>query len=292
MNGNKVDNMEYVNCNLCGRDDTELLFTKKSVIDNRVYRIVKCKSCGLVYINPRLNELSLHELYQQYFEGDGYNFGYENYLESKGVVLKEIKLNLKDINMKKIEKNLKGRKLLEIGCATGVFLEFMRERCWVCYGIELSEFASKFARENLGLNVFTGTLFEANLPKNHFDMVAMWYLIEHLRNPKETLQEIKRVLSKNGVFVITTPRMGGGVNFMRLYGKNWRLFKVPEHLYYFSEKIISKMLYQTGFNVQKIVTFGSGMSTGRANPTIKKVGDFVAKKFNIGDTMLLYCTQK
>ena len=52
------------------------------------------------------------------------------------------------------------------------------------------------------------------------------------------------------------------------------------------------MLNQTGFNVQKIVTFGSGMSTGRANPTIKKVGDFVAKKFNIGDTMLLYCTQK
>ena len=67
---------------------------------------------------------------------------------------------------------------------------------------------------------------------------------------------------------------------------------MPEHLYYFSKTTIRRILNDTGFEVKKIVTFGSGLSTGRVNMKVKRIADKTVKKFNIGDTMLVYARKR
>jgi 2-polyprenyl-3-methyl-5-hydroxy-6-metoxy-1,4-benzoquinol methylase len=288
-----MEELEWVKCNLCHSDNAKKLFSKSSVFQNKdCFDIVKCRNCGLVFVNPRPSEETLAKLYlEDYFTKGGFEGGYPDYLKLKDVVLREVNLNFRDINFNHVEESLNGRKCLEIGCAAGFFLEFMHGRGWEVWGVDISESMSQIARQRTGLNIITGTIFDAKFPSAEFNLVTMWYLIEHLHDPKGVLLEVNRVLKDSGVLLLTSPRVGG-VNAMQLFGKNWRLYRVPEHLYYFSRTTIRRILNETGFEVKKIVTFGSGLTTGKANMRIKRIADKIVKKFNVGDTMLVYARKR
>jgi len=64
---------ERVNCNLCGRDDTELLLNirggRSLSLEKASFNIVRCKNCGLVYVNPRLSGSELTRLYKDMLSG-------------------------------------------------------------------------------------------------------------------------------------------------------------------------------------------------------------------------------
>jgi 2-polyprenyl-3-methyl-5-hydroxy-6-metoxy-1,4-benzoquinol methylase len=289
-----MEGLEWVKCNLCGRDNAKYLFRKRSFFQDKSYfDVVKCRNCGLIFVNPRPTEKALSNLYSKaYFvEADGLQGGYQDYLKDRDIILNEVNLNFRDISFKQIEESLGGRKCLEVGCAARFFLEFMHERGWEVCGMDISEYVSQMARQRTGLNIITGTIFDANLPSTDFDLVTMWYLIEHVHDPKGVLLEVNRVLRDQGALILTCPRVGG-MNAMQLFGKNWRLYRVPEHLYYFSRTTIRRILNETGFEVRNIVTFGSGLSTGRSNMKIKRMADKMVKRFNIGDTMLVYARKR
>jgi len=175
--------LEYVKCNLCGLDNTKLLFTKYS------FNIVRCRRCNFIYVNPRPTEDEMANFYtEEYFYDSKGAYGYENYsIEGKIHIQRRIKI---------VETYTSSGKLLEVGCATGQWLKAMKEKNWDVYGIELSEFASKYARDKFGLNVLTGRLKEQNLLNNYFDVVVMWDTIEHLINPMAELIEVNRILKK------------------------------------------------------------------------------------------------
>jgi uncharacterized Zn finger protein len=63
---------ERINCNLCGRDDTELLLNIRGLplsLEKASFNIVRCKNCGLVYVNPRLSGSELTRLYKDMLSG-------------------------------------------------------------------------------------------------------------------------------------------------------------------------------------------------------------------------------
>ena len=72
---------------------------------------------------------------------------------------------------------------------------------------------------------------------------------------------------------------------MRLFGKRWRFYNFPEHIYFFSFKTLKMMLEQSGFRIVDTVTYGSGF--GNPGTVIRKAADFCAKKFDLGDMMLV-----
>lgn len=76
-------------------------------------------------------------------------------------------------------------RLLDVGSGYGIFLSLVKDLGWVVYGIELSENACQFARINFGLIVFCGDLKEASFPKDHFDVVILWNVLDHTTNPLE-----------------------------------------------------------------------------------------------------------
>lgn len=107
-----------------------------------------------------------------------------------------------------IEKHISPGKMLEVGCAEGVFLSAARERGWQVFGVELSHSLSTIAHEKYDLTtVSTGTIADAGFWDGEFDVVVLSHILEHFHNPYELLDEVVRVLRPGGMAFVAVPHM-------------------------------------------------------------------------------------
>lgn len=149
---------------------------------------------------------------------------------------------------------VEGGRLLDIGCRNGTELYKLRLMGWEVYGVEIDVEASERARSK-GISVFTGDLFDANYPDHFFHVVRMSFVLEHLPNPKEVLQEVKRILMPKGRIYISVQN-AKSLNYW-LFRKWWFSLGVPRHLFSFTPKTIKKLLSILGLRVNTL-WFDSG----------------------------------
>jgi 2-polyprenyl-3-methyl-5-hydroxy-6-metoxy-1,4-benzoquinol methylase len=220
---------------LCNKK-TANFFTKKNS-----YNFYKCNNCGLIFIFPvPENHLKIYSL--DYFGGAQKGFGYVDYEIDKKAMSSTLNSYLD-----KIEKFIPDKdKLLDVGTATGFFMELAKQRGWEVQGVEISEYAVQKAREK-GLNVTTGTLESSDFKEGSFNLITFWDVVEHLSNPKSTLSSAYRILKKDGVIAINTPDSESFV--ARILNKGWHLIVPPEHLFLFNQKNLSKLLKEIGFEI-------------------------------------------
>jgi len=196
---------------------------------------VQCRDCGLRYLNPRPDERERQALYTQgYFEEHGVQpraFGEAEI--AKAVAAYELRLRA-------IELFARPGTLLEVGAASGYFLRGAAQRGWQVKGVELSEWAASYARDTLGLDVFTGSLEDAALPDASLDVVCMWHVFEHLPGPLQTLAEVRRILKPGGIFVADVPNVAGLDRRLKKHG--WMGWSLPYHLYHFTPKTLRAMV--------------------------------------------------
>lgn len=233
-------NMEYVNCNLCDNNEYKLF----KEIDG--YRLVKCKWCGLVYLNPRPTQQEISEEYSAEYHIERL-LRQEPKTEDK--IEEEIKKNIG--RAEEIVKQFGNKgKLLDIGCSAGFFIACLKRYGWNVTGIDISEWASKFARERLGLKVFTGIVEDIQFNEK-FDVITMYHVLEHLPDPVGTSKRVSEIITDNGVLIVKGPNLA---SFDRTWhGKNWRGYSDQTHLYYFTPKTYQMVLEKAGFSVQKMV---------------------------------------
>jgi SAM-dependent methyltransferase len=254
--------------------------------------VLKCDKCGLVFRKVAI-ELSEGELFAFAGRiGDAsksptakYDVSYTED-DSRVVLWKGF---LKELEKFKLSRD---RKLLDIGSSKGVFLDIARKSGWEVMGVEPSDSDSAYAREVFGLPVFTGTLEEAGFPSNCFDVVTMWDVIEHLKNPTTTVAQAFHVLKPGGLISVLTPNHDSLITILShfVYKLTARRFPLERllypvvHLYYFTPKTLSDLLSRSGFNIVRV---GSAplhpekclISTGIVR-TGASVIDFVAKPLN------------
>ena len=255
----KSEVTEFVNCNLCDSNSTRKFMIIKG------FNIVKCKKCGLTYVNPRLKERKLHEIYdKKYFSNQAFNgakspfYGYGRYLEDKDYIKDTFNKRLKIIN----KLSRRGR-LLDVGCALGFFLELARDNGWDVQGLEISKHAYNYAKNMLKLPVVNKMLEKSRFKSNSFDVVTMFDVIEHLSDPKFTLKEIRRILKPNGLLVITTPDIGSIT--AKILWRNWEeVSRVREHIYFFSKNTLKKILESLNFEVLRTESAGRFFSVKMA----------------------------
>jgi len=195
------------------------------------------------------------------------------------------KLALADADIDKIEKKADAagaRRVLEIGCATGALLNYLRQRGWETQGVEISAAEAEYARKKYGLNVSSLPLEENKFEDDFFTLVNASHLIEHLNSPRDFVREVRRVLQKGGVFLVTTPNVDGLQ--AKIFREKWRS-AIFDHLYLFSKKTLRRLLEEEGFKVELCKTWG-GIAKGSAPDFIKKPLDKAAKLFNFGDVVL------
>jgi SAM-dependent methyltransferase len=241
--------METINCNYCGNTNSIELFTQSDLLLEREEirsTFVQCPSCDLVYQNPRPTQEEM---------GQHYPPEYESYTDSS--VDRELpwltkKAYAYGISKRRrvVTRRKKGGRILDVGCATGTFLLGMKELPdWEVAGVEISPHAANIARKNQ-LEVFTGTLEEAQLPSSRFDAVTLWDVLEHLHNPMTSLEEIHRILKPGGILVLRVPN--GASWDAKWFGQTWAGWDAPRHLYVFTAITLKKMLEANGFRISNM----------------------------------------
>lgn len=148
-------------------------------------------------------------------------------------------------------------KLLDVGAATGFFLDLARTRGWQTHGVEPSRYASEVASRK-GLTVHRGVVEELDLPDESFDVITMWDVIEHVNDPDASLAAACRLLRPEGSLALNTPDAGSLL--ARLLGLRWHLVVPPEHLVLFSAKSLRKLLEDHGFTVIALHRIGKRFS--------------------------------
>jgi len=159
-----------------------------------------------------------------------------------------------------ITAHTKGGRLLDVGCATGIFLAEMRHHGeWELHGVETSREAATYARTRFGLDIFTGELEEAGYPDCYFDVITLWDVLEHLPDPRSALLEMRRIIRPDGTLFLQIPNPDGLE--AKVFGKLWVGLDVPRHLYIFSQETLSALLKQVGFELMKTTYLTSGYAT-------------------------------
>jgi SAM-dependent methyltransferase len=265
------ESFREVPCPLCGSDASRPLFSGNGC------SFVRCRQCGLAYQNP---QPVFEDLKRRY--GTDY-FHYE--LENEENFFKLMRLGLQDIDFEKRSSPARGpggNRFLDIGCATGRLLAHMRDNGWRTTGVELCPESAAFAIRRRKLDIRIGSLFDAKFGDASFSVIHFSHLLEHVPAPAEFLLEVRRLLTSDGLAVITTPNIAGLQ--ARIFKARWRS-AIADHLTLFSVSTLKRMLAQNGFRVMRVVTWG-GLAEGSAPGWLKRPLDRLAKRMRFGDVML------
>lgn len=247
-----MSELEHTNCNLCNSNDAALLYP--STLPQSTDRahnvealqcthpgygvhgpVVKCRHCGLVYINPRPNGDDVLDDYKDVVD--------ELYVEEREGRVLTFRRHLRPLE--RIVGPPDGKRLLDVGCHIGVFVDVAQQGGWDAWGVEPSRWAAEQAQAQ-GLKVVNGTLATFGFEDASFDVITLWDVIEHLPDPKGELRQVYRLLEPGGVVVIHTIDIES--LFARIMGRRWP-WLMEMHLYYFAPRTLRRMLEEIGFEV-------------------------------------------
>jgi SAM-dependent methyltransferase len=227
-----------VKCDLCGHDEPELFLEKDG------FKIVRCKNCSLVYVNPRLSQDTLCDLYNENVISP-----FQYYLDTKSEDERTFSERLDQI-----EEHADVGKILDVGCSIGTFSNVAKRRGWEIIGVDINKMSANYCQEKLGFDVKVGNFQDLDLPKEYFDVVLMNDFLEHVSSPSNALKKAHDVVKKGGILFIVTPKID---SFMaRISKSRWLHLKPDEHLYYFSSKTMEELLKKTGFEVISLRSIG------------------------------------
>jgi SAM-dependent methyltransferase len=138
---------------------------------------------------------------------------------------------------------------LEIGCASGSFLERMSRRGWQVEGIEFSKEAASYCASR-GYRVHGGPLESAPDPGAPFDLITGWMVLEHLHEPLGRLKKLASWTQPGGRLAISVPN--AGCLGHRMFGDAWFPLHLSNHLFHFTRRTLAQMLRAGGWEVERI----------------------------------------
>jgi SAM-dependent methyltransferase len=158
-------------------------------------------------------------------------------------------------------------KLLDIGCASGLFLDQAARSGWDVFGVEPNPVLSSKAAGRVGKNrICSTTLEEANLDASSFDAITMWDLLEHVADLPGFLQLCARLLKPAGRILVKVPDFDSLQ--ARLMRARWPLL-LPEHLGYFTRASLRACSERANL---RVVGFGRGRVTYSSGYVLRRLG--------------------
>lgn len=225
-------------CNHCGSRETRLV----ARIDG--YTLERCAACDLAFITDPPSDADLAAMYQA---SNNYHSTLHDPASDDSARMAEVAR----AHLRFVERYAKGGMLLDIGCSTGLFLNEARRRGFDGAGVEFSASSAQFARDHFGLSVTDGDIHAVDDAEGALDIVTMFDVIEHVRDPARDIAAAHRLLRPGGLFILSTPNIDGlfpraSEPLARPLGY-WPHIEPPWHLYQFSVRTLSAMLEARGF---------------------------------------------
>jgi 2-polyprenyl-3-methyl-5-hydroxy-6-metoxy-1,4-benzoquinol methylase len=197
--------------------------------------IVRCARCGLVLQNPRDDRATLARVYGALSDSK-----YEEEDTSRSASARE------HLALVEAHEPQPGR-LLDVGCASGLFVAAAHEKGWQAAGADASVWMVERARERCPEAAFEiGTLETLEFPREGFDVITLFDVLEHVDAPQAALQRLHGWLRPGGVLCLSVPNAGSWT--ARLMGPRWVLL-LREHLWYFSPETLGKLLARAGYEL-------------------------------------------
>jgi len=258
-------------CPVCKSNNYKKLFNRRGGI------YVKCNSCSMVYTNPVFKPENLKKYYEDLDTGIG------EIIENE----KDFYREMYELGLNTIEKFKKGGNILEIGCSTGFFLDIVKERNWITYGIEYSKINSEICRKK-GHKVYTNSLEDLRFDIK-FDVIVFWDCFEHIPDGEKYLELVKKNLRENGLVFMMIPNSDSlATKIMR---EKCRMFDL-EHVNLFNPKTIKMLVEKCGFEIveMKSVLSEIAVLNNYLNYEDPYLGNTIYKKklLNIIDEKLIY----
>jgi 2-polyprenyl-3-methyl-5-hydroxy-6-metoxy-1,4-benzoquinol methylase len=242
------------------------------------WTIVRCRStdCGLLWLNPRPAPQDLAQLYKAYFTHDAARpvnddaglkdqvrraiqrrlLGYPAQVSAPVRALAAVVSLVPWYRASALREVFwlpardKGL-LLDVGCGNGQPLQRFAQAGWTAVGID-TDVEAVAAACSFGLDARAGSLKAQNFPDQHFDLILMSHVIEHVADPVDELNECRRVLKRSGSLVIATPNARGLGH--RVFGRHWLGLETPRHLQVFTPGALTRLLAMSGFRPERVRT--------------------------------------
>ena len=204
-------------------------------------QLVRCESCSLIYINPRVSEEILLK-------------GYSSAVDPDFVAQNAERIRTSTRSLRKIMRRLNigensRLKILDIGCAGGAFLVAARDCGLQPVGIEPSHWLAEFGRKNYNLEVHQGILTAGKFPAESFDLASLWDVIEHVTDTNLLLANIRSILKPGGTLIVNYPDYGSWA--ARILGNKWP-FLLSVHLLYYTRTTATEQLRRAGFEIKDV----------------------------------------
>ncbi|MGQ0712304.1 MAG: class I SAM-dependent methyltransferase [Gemmatimonadaceae bacterium] len=218
-----------VQCPSCGSGDVAALFVKHG------HTIYRCGACELGFLARMATTQALEALYSaSYFTAGGFE-GYPDYVGDEPVHRQQARHYLHDL----ARVGARAGTLLDIGCAAGFFLDEARRAGWRVGGCDVSDYAARYAREHLALDVVQGHFVDAELPVGSVDVATLWSVIAHVPNPRAVERRLYELVRPGGLVAIETSNYRSTV--ARLLGSRWHLCSPPSVMYYHTRRSLQTL---------------------------------------------------
>jgi SAM-dependent methyltransferase len=236
-------------CDLCGGADKEFLFEGRDRLHGieGKFTYVRCKSCGLVYMDPQIAPECIGRFYPKEYGP------HQEKVERRPRSRRALMARLAEYSF--VASLLQGitseTRILDVGCGSGEFLHQLKTvaPCKV-YGLDNAENAKQTAQRTYGIDVFGGNLLEVPFPDGYFDVVTAWWYLEHVPNPSQILQKMNRLLKDGGHCILRVPNIGSFNG--RVFRDKWYHLDCPRHLFLYSPQTLTRLLAKSGFDVAAI----------------------------------------
>jgi 2-polyprenyl-3-methyl-5-hydroxy-6-metoxy-1,4-benzoquinol methylase len=236
----------------CPKSD-EIVLTGRDLLHNLPgsFTVVKCRSCGLMRTNPRPTPGTIGF----YYPDDYGPYIGTNIQKIKPKSTSRMKKLLRPVAKWFFNFNyiilppLPPGHLLEVGCASGAFLHAMAGQGWGVEGLEYNQKAARSAA-SLGYQVHIGSLEKAPEPKEKYNLIVGWMVLEHLHDPIGGLQKLRDWAKPGAWLVLSTPN-SGSFQF-RLFKERWYDLHLPNHTYHFTPETLGHVLEAGGWKLEKV----------------------------------------
>lgn len=224
----------FRNCAFCGAPMTPFLEARdynRGVSEN-IFHYHRCTGCGVVTLVDVPEDLGPH-----------YDSGYHEVPTALEHIERRVEHERYKIEI--VRQFVKGGKLLEIGPSWGAFCLLAKRSGFSVEAIERDPECCEFLRSTIQVKAILGESEAAMLDKASIpDVIALWQVIEHLRDPSALLKRAAERLAPGGILVIAAPNPEAPQ--FRLFGRYWAHLDAPRHVNLIPPAVLCAQLERLG----------------------------------------------